>query len=123
MNLPSPREGSEFCTLVHSCSFLRPAPLASIDRALSTPSPMDDAFPIKPQRAVAELRAALRPDDIVISDVGAHKLWLARLYTTYEPNTLIISNGLAAMGMFPTHICRCRRAQPDLLIERGSLLA
>lgn len=60
---------------------------------------VDDAFPIKPQRAVAELRAALRPDDIVISDVGAHKLWLARLYTTYEPNTLIISNGLAAMGI------------------------
>jgi acetolactate synthase-1/2/3 large subunit len=60
---------------------------------------VDDAFPIKPQRAVAELRAALRPDDIVIRDVGAHKLWLARLYTTYEPNTLIISNGLAAMGI------------------------
>lgn len=57
------------------------------------------AFPLKPQRVVAELRAALGPNDIVISDVGAHKIWLARLWPTYEPNTLVISNGLAAMGI------------------------
>ncbi len=60
---------------------------------------VDDGFPIKPQRAVAELRAALDPTDIVISDVGAHKIWLARLFAAYEPNTLVISNGLAAMGI------------------------
>jgi acetolactate synthase-1/2/3 large subunit len=59
----------------------------------------DDGFPVKPGRAIADLRAVLAPDDIVISDVGAHKIWLARLYQAYAPNTVIISNGFAAMGI------------------------
>jgi acetolactate synthase I/II/III large subunit len=59
----------------------------------------DDGWPIKPQRAIADLRRALGPSDIVVSDVGAHKIWVARLYQAYEPNTVIISNGLAAMGI------------------------
>jgi acetolactate synthase-1/2/3 large subunit len=58
-----------------------------------------DAWPITPQRAIGDLRRALAPDDIVVSDVGAHKVWVARLYQAYEPNTVIISNGFAAMGI------------------------
>jgi acetolactate synthase-1/2/3 large subunit len=59
----------------------------------------NDAFPITPQRAIADLRRALGPSDIVVSDVGAHKVWVARMYQAYEPNTVIISNGFAAMGI------------------------
>ncbi len=59
----------------------------------------DTGWPIKPQKAIADLRRALEPDDIVVSDVGAHKIWIARLYQAYEPNTVIISNGFAAMGI------------------------
>ena len=59
----------------------------------------DDAPPVKPQKAILELRRALAPDDIVVSDVGAHKIWVARLYQAYEPNTVIISNGFASMGI------------------------
>ena len=59
----------------------------------------DDAWPITPQRAIGDLRRALAPEDIVVSDVGAHKVWVARLYQAYEPNTVIISNGFAAMGI------------------------
>jgi acetolactate synthase I/II/III large subunit len=59
----------------------------------------DTGFPIKPQRAIYELRRALGPEDIVVSDVGAHKIWVARLYQAYEPNTVIISNGFASMGI------------------------
>jgi acetolactate synthase-1/2/3 large subunit len=59
----------------------------------------DAAYPIKPQRAIYDLRRALGPEDIVVSDVGAHKIWIARLYQAYEPNTVVISNGLAAMGI------------------------
>ena len=59
----------------------------------------DAGYPIKPQRAIYELRRALGPEDIVVSDVGAHKIWIARLYQAYEPNTVVISNGLAAMGI------------------------
>jgi acetolactate synthase-1/2/3 large subunit len=59
----------------------------------------DDAFPLKPQRVLHDLRQALTPHDIVISDVGAHKLWVARMFPAGEPNTVIISNGYAAMGI------------------------
>jgi acetolactate synthase-1/2/3 large subunit len=59
----------------------------------------DVGWPIKPQKAIADLRAALEPSDIVVSDVGAHKVWVARLFPTYEPNTVIISNGFASMGI------------------------
>jgi acetolactate synthase-1/2/3 large subunit len=58
-----------------------------------------DAFPMFPERVLADLEAALEPDDLVISDVGAHKLWLARFYSARLPNTVIISNGFAAMGI------------------------
>lgn len=59
----------------------------------------DDAPVVKPQKAILELRRALEPHDIVVSDVGAHKIWVARLYQAYEPNTVIISNGFASMGI------------------------
>ncbi len=59
----------------------------------------DEGWPIKPQRAIADLRRALGPEDIVVSDVGAHKIWVARLYQAYEPDTVLISNGFAAMGI------------------------
>jgi acetolactate synthase-1/2/3 large subunit len=59
----------------------------------------DDGFPIKPQRILHDIRSVLAPSDLVISDVGAHKLWVARLYPAVEPNTVLISNGYAAMGI------------------------
>ncbi len=59
----------------------------------------DDGFPIKPQKLIYDLRQVMAPDDIVISDVGAHKMWLARHYHCHRPNTCIISNGFAAMGI------------------------
>ncbi len=59
----------------------------------------DQAFPLKPQRILSDLREALDPDDLVISDVGAHKFWVARMYPAERPNTCIMSNGLAAMGI------------------------
>lgn len=59
----------------------------------------DQSFPVKPQRLLCELRAAMGAEDIVISDVGAHKLWIARLYPCERPNTCIISNGFASMGI------------------------
>lgn len=59
----------------------------------------DRGFPLKPQKIISDLRAVLNSDDLVICDVGAHKLWMARLYPCYRPDTCIISNGLAAMGI------------------------
>ncbi len=59
----------------------------------------DDHFPIKPQKVVYDLRQVMGPEDIVISDVGAHKMWIARHYHCDRPNTCLISNGFAAMGI------------------------
>lgn len=58
----------------------------------------DDRFPVAPARIVADLRSVLGRDDIVLADTGAVKMWMARLYPTYEPNTCLISNGLATMA-------------------------
>lgn len=58
----------------------------------------DQSFPLKPQKVVGDLRKALGEDDILISDVGAHKLWIARMYPANKPNTVLISNGFASMG-------------------------
>ncbi len=58
----------------------------------------DDHFPMQPPRALWELRQALGRDDILISDVGLHKLWIARMFPAHEPNTVLIANGLAGMG-------------------------
>jgi acetolactate synthase-1/2/3 large subunit len=73
----------------------------------------DDAWPIKPQRALYELRRALAPEDIVVSDVGAHKIWVARLFQAYEPNTVIISNGFAAMGISLPGAIAAKLVHPD----------
>ncbi|HEY9700545.1 MAG TPA: acetolactate synthase large subunit [Trichocoleus sp.] len=59
----------------------------------------DDGFPLKPQKIIYDLRQVMGPEDIVISDVGAHKMWMARHYHCDRPNTCLISNGFAAMGI------------------------
>lgn len=59
----------------------------------------DTTFPMKPQKVLSDVRSTLAEDDILISDVGAHKMWIARMYPCYQPNTCIISNGFASMGI------------------------
>ncbi len=71
------------------------------------------SFPMVPQRIILDLRKALRPDDIVVSDVGAHKMWMARMYQAERPNTCIISNGFAAMGIGLPGAIAAKLAYPD----------
>ncbi len=54
---------------------------------------------IRPQKALWDVRAALGPQDILLSGVGAHKMWIARYYHCDLPNTCLIPNGFCAMGM------------------------
>ena len=58
----------------------------------------DDSFPMKPQRVLSDVRKVMDGNDIVLSDVGAHKMWVAREYNCTEPNTCLISNGFCTMG-------------------------
>jgi acetolactate synthase-1/2/3 large subunit len=65
----------------------------------------DEHFPMRPPRALWEIREALGRDDILVSDVGLHKLWIARMFPAHEPGTVLIANGLAGMGFaLPTAI-------------------
>ena len=73
----------------------------------------DTGFPIKPQKIVWDLREVLGPDDIAISDVGAHKMWMSRMYRAERPNTCIISNGFAAMGIAVPGAIAAKLAYPD----------
>jgi len=73
----------------------------------------DDAFPMQPPRALWEIRKALGRRDILISDVGLHKLWIARMFPAHEPDTVFIANGLAGMGIaLPTAIA-AKLVHPD----------
>ncbi len=73
----------------------------------------DAGFPIKPQKILWDLRQVLAAQDIVITDVGAHKLWMARLYQAEQPNTCIISNGFAAMGIAVPGALAAKLAHPE----------
>lgn len=73
----------------------------------------DNSFPVKPQRIINDIRKALADSDIVISDVGMHKIWTARLYKTYEPNTCLIDNGLCSMGIALPGAIAAKLVHPD----------
>ncbi|MFA1542745.1 acetolactate synthase large subunit [Actinomadura monticuli] len=79
----------------------------------------EDGFPLSPRRIVADVRAAMGRGDIVLADTGAVKMWMARMYPTYEPNTLIVSNGLSSMGFSVPGAIAAKLAHPD----RGILAA
>ena len=53
---------------------------------------------IRPQKVLWDVRQVLGPEDILLSDVGAHKMWIARHYQCHEPNTCLIPNGFCSMG-------------------------
>lgn len=75
-----------------------------------------DSFPLKPQQVVRAMREVLGDNDILISDVGAHKLWIARMYACAGPNTCIISNGFASMGIALPGAIGAKLLYPDRLV-------
>jgi acetolactate synthase-1/2/3 large subunit len=81
----------------------------------------DDRFPVHPARIVADTRAALGREDIVLVDTGALKMWMARLYPTYAPNTCLISNGLSTMGWTVPGAIGAKIARPEakVLVATG----
>ncbi|WMX53278.1 acetolactate synthase large subunit [Peribacillus sp. R9-11] len=72
-----------------------------------------NSYPMSPQRIIKEIREVLSNDDILLSDVGAHKLWIGRQYETLKPNTCILSNGLASMGIALPGAIGAKLACPD----------
>jgi acetolactate synthase-1/2/3 large subunit len=73
----------------------------------------DPHFPMQPPRALYEIRDVLGANDILISDVGLHKLWIGRMFPAYEPNTVLIANGLAGMGFAVPAAIAAKLVHPD----------
>ncbi|AFC46062.1 MULTISPECIES: acetolactate synthase large subunit [Mycobacterium] len=73
----------------------------------------DSRYPLAPARVVADTRAALGRSDVVLVDTGATKMWMARLYPTYEKNTCLISNGLSTMSFALPGALGVKLAQPE----------
>ena len=69
--------------------------------------------PLQPPRVLAELRKALGRRDILVSDVGLHKLWIGRMFPAFEPDTVLIANGLAGMGFALPSAIAAKLVHPD----------
>ncbi len=73
----------------------------------------DSRYPLAPARLVADTRAALGRSDVVLVDTGATKMWMARLYPTYERNTCLVSNGLSTMAFALPGALGVKLARPE----------
>ena len=73
----------------------------------------DFSYPIKPEKLVTDVRSVFDENDIIISDVGAHKLWIAKVYNTYSPNTCLITNGFCSMGFALPGAIAAQLARPN----------
>jgi len=73
----------------------------------------DSRYPMAPARVVADTRAALGRSDVVLVDTGATKMWMARLYPTFERNTCLVSNGLSTMAFALPGALGVKLAQPE----------
>ena len=87
---------------------LREAVRGRLERAATDPDE-----PLVPPRVLLELRRALGRRDILVSDVGLHKLWVGRMFPAHEPNTVLISNGLAGMGFAVPAAIGAKLVHPD----------
>ena len=73
----------------------------------------DDRFPLYPQRLVAEVRKVMPDDGIIALDNGVYKIWFARNYKAYMPNTVLLDNALATMGAGLPSAIAAKIVHPD----------
>lgn len=73
----------------------------------------NDSYPLTPQRIVADIRTAMGESDIVLADTGAAKMWMARLYPCFKPETCLLSNGLATMAFSLPGAIGAKLAHPE----------
>ena len=70
---------------------------ANVNEKIYEKSDCDD-FPMKPQRIVSDIRKIMGYHDIIALDNGVYKIWFARNYKAFQPNTILLDNALATMG-------------------------
>lgn len=104
-NLIKQFEQAEITPLDHP---LRDATMDEMNRCADSQD-----WPLKPQKIIWDLRTAMKSSDIAICDVGAHKMWMARMFRAEKPNTCIISNGFAGMGIAVPGAIAAKIAKPN----------
>ena len=82
------------------------------DAATAAPR-TSDAVPIRPERAVADLRKVVPADGIVLCDVGIHHNWLVAEYEAWKPRTFLQTWGFASMGFAVAGSIGAKLAAPD----------
>jgi len=85
----------------------------SMQKELAMYKDDDTEGKIKPQKVLWDVREFLDAEDIVLSDVGAHKMWIARHYQCHEPNTCLIPNGFCSMGFALPGAIAANLVHPD----------
>lgn len=83
-----------------------------IDRNLAEGT-LDNRFPVYPQRLVADIRKVMPETGIVTLDNGIYKIWFARNYQAYHPNTILLDNALATMGAGLPSAIAAKLVSPD----------
>ena len=84
-----------------------------MSRELAQHKDDDTEGTIRPQKVLWDLRDVMGPDDILLSDVGAHKMWIARHYHCIRPNTCLIPNGFCSMGFALPGAIGAKLVYPD----------
>ncbi|MHC1709214.1 MAG: acetolactate synthase large subunit [Methanomassiliicoccales archaeon] len=76
---------------------------------------MDDLYgeAVGPKALVQAMRRCMDRDDIMVSDVGAHLIWLAKYYPAFGPNTLLLQNGLISMGVAIPSAIAAKMVHPE----------
>lgn len=73
----------------------------------------DDRYPMYPQRVVQDVRKVMPEDGIIALDNGVYKIWFARNYQSYQPNTVLLDNALATMGAGLPSAMAAKMVHPD----------
>ena len=107
------KDHAQFLTILHFLARLHKAAENAACRGEHAAMANDDSCPMKPARILADVRKVMGRADILVSDVGAHKMWIARHYDCYEPNTCLISNGFASMGFSIPGAFAAKLLNPD----------
>ena len=75
-----------------------------------------DAWPMRPERILADLREVLPRDAILCTDVGWNKNGMAQQYPIYTPGSVFTPGGYATMGFGSPAALGAKVAKPDRVV-------
>jgi acetolactate synthase-1/2/3 large subunit len=75
-----------------------------------------DQFPLRPERILADVRAALPPDAVLVTDVGWNKNGVAQCYPLPSVGRFITPGGASTMGFGPAAALGVQLAAPEKVV-------